>query len=75
MSKIVELHVQNAIAWQHEIKFGVTKEQRESLFVLIDEYLRIKAENGALRDVLTKAAAIGLAHGIGAAEAAKPDAL
>jgi len=75
MSKIVELHVHNAIAWRDEVKFGVTKEQRESLFVLIDEYLRIKAENGALRDVLTKAASIGLAHGIGVAEAVKPDAL
>jgi hypothetical protein len=65
MDKIVESHVAEAIAWQHEKKFGVTKEQRDSLFMLIDEYQRIKAENGALRDVLAKAASIGLAHGIG----------
>lgn len=76
MSKIVEWHVKNAIAWRDEQNYSLTKERCESMAVLIDEYLKLKTENDALRNVLTKAASIGLAHGIGVqAEAVAYDAL
>jgi hypothetical protein len=70
MSRVVEWHVNNAIAWRNEQNYSLTKERCESMNVLIDEYLKLKAENDALRAVLTKAASIGLAHGIGLPAAA-----
>ena len=65
MSKVIEWHVKNAIEWKDSGYYSLTKERCESMHTLIEEYLRLKIENEALKDVLTKASSIGLAHGIG----------
>ncbi len=61
----IDKHVDVILEWKKTKNLSLTSERYASLSVLIEDYQKLKVENEALNKVLTRAASMGLAQGVG----------
>ena len=60
MKNIVDDAIRVALEWRTYGSHSLTLERAECVRFVLDEYVRLDAENKALKDVLAKAASYGL---------------